>query len=42
MRSRNLQKLQSFIQEWIDEYYGIRKNKVKQKKNGLVQYKNLD
>ncbi|KAI8883875.1 P-loop containing nucleoside triphosphate hydrolase protein [Backusella circina FSU 941] len=28
MRSRNLQKLRSFIQEWIDEYYDIRKNKL--------------
>jgi hypothetical protein len=28
MRSRNLPKLQSFIQEWVDEYYNSRKNKV--------------
>ncbi|KAI8889454.1 P-loop containing nucleoside triphosphate hydrolase protein [Backusella circina FSU 941] len=28
MRSRDLQKLRSFIQEWIDEYYEIRKNKL--------------
>ncbi|KAG2193996.1 hypothetical protein INT47_004998 [Mucor saturninus] len=28
MRSRNLPKLRSFIQEWIDEYYNSRKNKL--------------
>jgi len=29
MRSRDLPKLRSFIQEWVDEYYNTRKNKVK-------------
>lgn len=28
MRSRDLPKLRSFIQEWVDEYYNSRKNKV--------------
>lgn len=29
MRSRDLPKLRSFIQDWVDEYYNSRKNKVK-------------
>lgn len=28
MRSRDLPKLRSFIQDWVDEYYNARKNKV--------------
>lgn len=28
MRSRDLPKLRAFIQEWVDEYYNSRKNKV--------------
>lgn len=28
MRSRDLPKLRSFIQEWVDEYYNSRRNKV--------------
>lgn len=28
MRSRDLPKLRSFIQDWVDEYYNSRKNKV--------------